>query len=445
MTKNNTKLPIRVAELFAGVGGFHLGLVGNKKQYKDEYNLVWSNQWEPATKTQHASEIYKLRFPKTEHSNENIATVNVDDIPDFDLLVGGFPCQDYSVARTLSQACGLVGKKGVLWWQIHRILSEKTNQDKTKPKYIFLENVDRLLKSPAGQRGRDFALMLASLSDLGYAVEWRVINAADYGMPQKRRRIFIIGYHKSSSLYPNKLEMLDWMQTDGIFAKSFPAKFKEKTIPVNGSIVGEFADISDKFNKETGSLSPFKTSGVMINRNYLTVDIKADYNGKRTVLKDILQKEEVPEQYYLSKEEIALNEEYKTFKENNIGRPMDSKYKKSWAYLKGSKNEPRKNSNGFEFIYTEGPLPFPDPLDRPARTIITSEGGKAPSRFKHVVEVKGRPRRLTPIELEALNMFPENHTKEATDTKRAFFMGNALVVGVINDVARELSKRINNK
>lgn len=163
-----------VIELFAGVGGFRLGL-----EKTGQYAIVWSNQWEPATETQHASQVYEARFGTENHSNEDISEVPTCEIPDADLLVGGFPCQDYSVATTLQNSKGLIGKKGVLWWSIHRILSEK----KHPPPYLFLENVDRLLKSPSSQRGRDFAIMLKSLGELGYAVEWRVINAADYGIP----------------------------------------------------------------------------------------------------------------------------------------------------------------------------------------------------------------------------------------------------------------------
>src|SRR3989344_1851836 len=184
---------IRVAELFAGVGGFRIGL----EKASNKYKIVWSNQWEPAKKKQIASQIYTKRFGDNNHSNIDIAKVKTSEIPDFDLLVGGFPCQDYSVARILNQSKGLEGKKGVLWWQIHRILNEKDE----KPKMLFLENVDRLLKSPVSQKGRDFAVMLASLSDLGYIVEWRVINASDYGMPQRRRRVLFLGYHKNSKIY----------------------------------------------------------------------------------------------------------------------------------------------------------------------------------------------------------------------------------------------------
>ena len=183
---------IKVVELFAGVGGFRLGLE------KSNYEIIWSNQYEPSTKTQHASDVYKSRFGILNHSDEDINKIvsrNVEEIPEHDLLVGGFPCQDYSVAKTLSRSGGIKGKKGVLWWSIHSIIDKK---GMNAPKYLLLENVDRLLKSPATQRGRDFAIMLASLSDLGYAVEWRVINAAEYGMPQRRKRVYIFAYKDNS-------------------------------------------------------------------------------------------------------------------------------------------------------------------------------------------------------------------------------------------------------
>ena len=188
---------INIIELFAGVGGFRLGLE-NIKNYNRNFNIVWSNQWEPTTKTQHASQIYEKQFGNHNHSNEDISKVKVIDIPDHDMLVGGFPCQDYSVASTLKNSHGINGKKGVLWWEIYRILQEK--EDKA-PKYLLLENVDRLLKSPASQRGRDFAIILSSLNKLGYAVEWRVVNASEYGMPQRRRRVFIFASKKDTIFY----------------------------------------------------------------------------------------------------------------------------------------------------------------------------------------------------------------------------------------------------
>ncbi len=410
----NGKDRIKVVELFAGVGGFRLGLEKHK-----QYEVVWSNQWEPSTKTQHASMVYEARFGDENHSNQDIEAVPTTEIPDHDLLVGGFPCQDYSVATTLHNSKGLIGKKGVLWWSIHRILTEKEN----KPKYLFLENVDRLLKSPVKKRGRDFAVMLKSLSDLGYAVEWRVINAADYGMPQRRKRIFFIGFHKSTNIYKEieKNKKSDWLLSNGVISNAFP---------VNGNDIfnycsefnleGNLAEISEDFNKGKKE-SPFLNTGLMINGKIHTLKTNPEYDGKRILLGDLLQNGEVTDEFFINDVDL-----------------------KRWKYLKGAKKETRKTKDGFEYNYSEGAMTFPDALDRASRTIITGEGGKSPSRFKHVVESDRGLRRLTPIELERLNMFPDNHTEleGISDTKRAFFMGNALVVGVVEKIGESLYEKI---
>ena len=120
-----------------------------------------------------------------------------------------------------------------------------------------------------------------------------------------------------------------------------------------------------------------------------------------------------------------------------------------WIYLKGKKAEERKSSKGI-FHYTEGPMKLLEDPKAPSRTIITSEGGPGASRFKHVIKTGKKLRRLMPIELERLNMFPDNHTAfgdngvtdvEMSHGKRAFFMGNALVIGVVEKVGEELKKR----
>lgn len=404
---------LKVAELFAGVGGFRIGL-----EKTTNYTIVWSNQWEPSTKMQHASLVYETRFGSENHSNKNIAEVPIIDIPDHDILVGGFPCQDYSVATTLSNSKGLIGKKGVLWWSIHKILKEKKNP----PKYLFLENVDRLLKSPSNQRGRDFAIMLKSLDELDYAVEWRVINAAEYGMPQRRRRIFFIAYHKSTALYKTikKANKIDWMTADGTIATAFPSINNSKG-QTSFSIEEDLVEISEKFNKNE-KLSPFLNTGVFINGTVSTIKTTPNYSGSKTVLNDILQNGEVTNDFYISEEDIS-----------------------KWEYLKGGKKETRTTKEGFKYNYSEGSMVFPDALDNASRTIITGEGGKSPSRFKHVVQTKKGLRRLTPVELERLNMFPDNHTKleGISDTKRAFFMGNALVVGVVEKIGEALYNKIN--
>ena len=405
---------IRVVELFAGVGGFRIGLEGAS----DAYETVWNNQWEPSTLHQDASIVYKARFGAQGHSNRDINNVKTTEIPDHDLIVGGFPCQDYSVAATLSRSGGIEGKKGVLWWQIYRILNEKGDK---RPKYIFFENVDRLLNSPATQRGRDFAIILASLADLGYVVEWRIINAADYGMPQRRRRTYIVGYQKDSIVAQKVEEMKDWVMYDGVLAQAFPFKPKSNQA-FEFDIEGTIPEVSSNFNKEKKD-SPFGNAGLMKDRHVYSVDADPVYDGPIQTLGDnIVDEDFVPEEFFISDKELP-----------------------KWQYEKGAKKINRVSKQGFEYVFSEGGMAFPDYLDKPSRTMITGEGGSAPSRFKHVVQTpSGRYRRLIPIELERLNMFPDNHTyhPDVSDGRRAFLMGNALVCGVVQEIGKSLYRFI---
>ena len=408
-----------VVELFAGVGGFrcgfnHVSLKDGKVHEEDNWDFVWANQWEPSTKSQAAFDCYVERFGESEnHVNEDIATVDKKTIPNHTLLVGGFPCQDYSVARSLSGEKGIEGKKGVLWWQIAEILEEK------RPPFVLLENVDRLLRSPASQRGRDFGVMLRTLLDNGYSVEWRVINAAEYGFPQKRRRVFIFAYHKSTNYYKkmDKVDYEDLIYKEGVFAKNFPIQFNtDKNLDgkeVSNDEFGktsikkkDFKDlvaISDDFdfhfyNSHKGNIYTFKTSPVECDNV--------------TTLGDIMEKGVVDEKYYL----------------------LDEKLEK-WKYLKGSKKVPRKRPNGETYYFSEGNIAFPDKLDVPARTMLTSES--TTNRSSHVVKdvQSGNLRTLTPVEAERIQMFPDDWTKiesdAMTERRRYFMMGNALVVGVV--------------
>jgi len=399
---------IKVIELFAGVGGFRVGL----ERASDVFDTVWSNQFEPSTKKQHASEMYVKNFGEEGHANQDINEVEVKDVPDHDLLVGGFPCQDYSVACSSNNAKGIVGKKGVLWWEIMRILDEK--KDKA-PKYLLLENVDRLLKSPSTQRGRDFAIILSSLNALGYAVEWRVTNGAEYGMPQRRKRVFIFASMKGTKPY-NLLaqnEASDVINTVGLFAKAFPINAVHDETIIEGKFGSDLVEVTENFNSLKPKQNAFLDTGYMINGEYFTSKVTADYDGPFSVLGDFLEPEaNIPPEFYIDAEAL-----------------------KKWTYMKGSKSFPRVSKTGHEYTYSEGSMGFPDPVTKPSRTIITGEGGPGASRFKHVVEIDGKHRRLVPIELERLFGFPDNHTLGVTDTKRAFLMGNALLVGVVEKFA----------
>ena len=445
---------MRVVELFAGVGGFRIGLEGAPGSQTDTgFKVIWANQWEPSTNVQHAAQVYVTNWnlsPTDDPDvygnggddifvNKDIATVEADSIPDHDLLCGGFPCQDYSVAKTLATAHGIAGKKGVLWWEIHRIMQEK------RPRYALLENVDRLLKSPRDQRGRDFAVMLASLSDLGYSVEWRVVDASEYGFPQRRKRVFILAELDRAHQSPKGT-----LESEGVLAKALPIHELDSldSFPLSDKASDDLADISREFNSKKGDTpTPFGNCGVMVERQVWTSKCKAKYEGEFPTLGSVLVTPgKVPDSYILDSEALLRE--------------------KGWIYLKGSKKEMREGTDGFTYRYAEGPVTFPDALNRASRTVVTGEGGSSPSRFKHVVKFKptkgqvGRLgltdakcdevrsklnlgktqwlRRLTPVELERLNGFPDNHTELATDGRRAFFMGNALVTGVVSLIANAI-------
>jgi DNA (cytosine-5)-methyltransferase 1 len=414
MSKEKKKNSIRVVELFAGVGGFRLGLEGFEGS---PFRVVRSDQWEPGTKKQHASMIYKARFGEAGHYCMDIGTVKGSQLPDHELMVGGFPCQDYSVANTLSRSGGIVGKKGVLWWEIHRILEQMGDR---RPPYLLLENVDRLLKSPAKQRGRDLAIMLASLNELGYAVEWQVINAAEHGMPQRRRRVFLMAYLEGTRLHERlRAEQEDPMK--GVIPESFPIEPVSERAFSGFELERDLKGLSDSFNRG-GKHTLFGGRGVMVDGKVSTVKSSSAYEGPFMTLGSVLQwEEQVPKAFYIGKKE----------------------YKK-WKYLKGSKRELRRSASGHTYTYSEGRMVFPDPLDQASRTIITAEGGASPSRFKHVVDNGKGLRRLTPIELERLNMFPDDHTAldGITENQRAFLMGNALVVGIVERLGKGLKEAL---
>ena len=401
---------IKVAELFAGVGGFRLGLEGYGNPLQPQFDMpaagpfkaIWANQWEPpgTESKQFAARCYVARFGDGELVNDDINKVLDEyaagerDIPDVDMVVGGFPCQDYSVARPLSQSSGIEGKKGVLWWDIYRFLELK------KPRYAIFENVDRLLKSPARQRGRDFAIILSCLASLGYRVEWRVVNSAEYGAPQRRKRVYIYCEFGGNDDLLLRLE-------DGVMAKAFPAVIDRPDlfdIPKEPYVASEEFGMGDKVSK-------FKAAGAMIDGHVLTCGFTEEYHGARRVLADVLVDDSrVPGEFFIDPESTAR-----------------------WEYLKGSKREERiDKKTGFTYTYSEGSMSFPDPTDKPSRTLLTGEGGTGPSRFKHVIRcADGRLRRLVPDELDMLQGFPPGWTDTGmTDGQRAFCMGNALVTSV---------------
>ena len=393
-----------ICELFAGVGGFRLGF----DRLGSGWKTTWFSQWEPGARTQWAHNCYVQHFGDSPdlnnefHTGEDISTMDKQAIPNHTLLVGGFPCQDYSVAHTLSSSHGIEGKKGVLWWQIRDTIIAK------KPPFCIFENVDRLLKSPAKQRGRDFGVILACLAQEGYSVEWRVVNAAQYGAAQRRRRTFIYAY-RNDTIYGQKMADISAdmiIKNGGLMAKAFPIQnIGQITETVIG---GDIVDVSDNF------AFAFEAAGYMRKGRIYTSKV-IEQEEEPIALGKILQKN-VDDKFYITNEKMP-----------------------KWTYLKGAKKIPRKSADGHEYTFSEGPIAFPDPWDRPGRTMLTSESTL--NRSTHVVSDPGtgRLRLLTPVEAERLQGFDDEWTNTGMpDRMRYFCMGNALVVPMITRMGRVL-------
>lgn len=452
-----------VCELFAGVGGFRCGLNAIRTlediEKEERWRTVWFSQWEPAEKsTQYAHDCYVYHFGTcldrdgADTTNVDIEQVDKALIPDFNLLVGGFPCQDYSVASTLATSRGLEGKKGVLWWSIRKTLEVK------QPPFVLLENVDRLLKSPASQRGRDFGVILACFRDEGYTVEWRVINAADYGFPQRRRRVFLFAYKDGTAYRENRERAAAYRREDeealrrdsaaamlsreGFFAQAFPVETVEAQKVRVCELPENLGALSDSFRFDFGN------GGLMKDGIVYTAQVFPEYEGEQMTLGDVMETGDVDEACFIPEERLYYASPEITHSDETK-KELTAKERQTWQYLKGAKKRLRKTKEGHSYVFSEGAIPMVDEYDKPARTMLTSEGSF--SRTTHIVKDKqtGRIRLLTAGETERIQGFPTDHTKycltdgkvvEMPEAKRRFMMGNALVVGLVERMGRKLDE-----
>lgn len=457
-----------VCELFAGVGGFRCGLNSisavEDAQKPEKWKTVWFSQWEPADKkTQWAHDCYVNRFgvcldlDGNDTTNEDINAVDKNKVPDHTLLVGGFPCQDYSVASTLATSKGLEGKKGVLWWDIRDMLEAKNTP------FVLLENVDRLIKSPANQRGRDFAIILACFRDLGYTVEWRVINAAEYGYQQRRRRTFIFAYRNDTKYAKKVLEDANYIAmhgdelhrhsiakvilSQGFFATCFPVDPLDAKYVKIGKLPKGIGELSDSFTFN------FENTGMMYDGTIYTAKTVPYYDGKQITLGDVMENGSVDASFFIPKERLYYTNPDVTHSDETKNK-LTKEERQTWQYLKGGKKISRTAKNGHEYEFSEGPIPMIDEYNKPARTMLTSEGSF--SRTTHIVRDKetGEIRLLTPVEMERIQGFPSNWTKECLVdgekvempvNKRKFMMGNALVVDLVKQMEPVLEMIIDNE
>lgn len=435
---NHTHRPaFRVMEMFAGIGGFHQGLQRANSALRaaarpESYQVVWANQWEPSRKAQQAADTYTKRTG-LQVVNRDINDVLTDwvemqriDALAPNTLVGGFPCQDYSVAN--SGAAGLAGAKGTLWWSIPTMLKQRI--DAGMPiETVLLENVDRILASPKGNPGNDFAVILSTLQSLGYVVTWQVVNAADYGYPQRRRRCYILAFHESTAQHAACVHATNqaraWLVQHSPLAQAFPVQAYGRMATF--ALGDDYQEVQGQYKTTAAGKTIFGNAGLCVGGQVWTIPTKAEPVSDCT-------------EFVGQSMPLTLGDVIADTHDVPAGCFIDDEALQRWTYQKGAKSIPRVAKSGYEYNFSEGAMPFPDRLDRAARTIITSELGGAASRTRHVVRHSdGRLRRLTAEELEAAFQFPRGYTGGLSDAQRSLLLGNAVMPGVIERIARVMA------
>lgn len=211
---------IKVASLFCGCGGMDLGLLGGfsylGKEYKENpYEIVYSIDNDP-----YCTQIYNANF---NHKCEvkDVRDIEISSIPDFDMLIGGFPCQSFSISAQNPPRLGYKDERGMLFFEMVKILKER------KPRFFIAENVKGLLSA---NKGKAFPMIMNEFRSAGYHVTYKLLNAKDYGVPQKRERVIIIGFRDERDF--NKYH--------------FPSQVKRSERKVLGDVIMEEANKDEK-------------------------------------------------------------------------------------------------------------------------------------------------------------------------------------------------------
>ena len=265
--------------------------------------------------------------------------------------------------------------------------------------------------------------MLRAFADLGYGVDWRVINPADYGWCQRRKRVFLFVYRKDTDYFKQQQTLEDFgVGSSGIFESTHETKaeiVKDRTLSF--TLPEDIIEVSDSFSTQ------FWNTGGMIEGKVVTKELEPYYDGASLVLRDVLEHpSDLSDSLYLSEDKVD-----------------------KFHYLRGAKKFERTNSEGFTYTYSEGEMSLVDSADLPSRTLLTSEG--AISRTTHLVEDSKGYRLLTALETERLQGFPDNWTKiklskgkevVVSNTRRKFFMGNALVIEVVETLGKYIADNL---
>ena len=363
-------------ELFAGIGGFRYGLekagesiqpsikMGSLGQDRsstntnkfngnggriytndNKYQCVYANEWD-----KYAADIYEKNFGERPDTR-SITDVNVSDIPDHDLLVGGFPCQAFSIA---GKRKGFDDTRGTLFFEIARILQAK------RPRYLLLENVKGLLSHDGG---RTFQIILQTLDELGYDLQWQVLNSKNFGVPQNRERVFIVG-HLREQRRPEVFPIRENEPISG--GQSEPGQGRTQT-EVSATVRGG--------NMKADHTFIIAKDGKPKNKNYASTLSGGAHSGG--------------------------NHSDMTMIHNVYGGFGETEFREFKDY---------------------------------SPTIRTPKGGGHLPMVKELQTI----RRLTPVECERLQGFPDGWTTGVSDTQRYKCLGNAVTTNVITGIGERL-------
>ena len=383
---------MKFIDLFAGIGGFRYGLQkveiesesssdhesGASQHGQRAFHCVWSNEWD-----KYANQIYKKHYGECD--TRDIRTVDTKDIPDHDLLCAGFPCQSFSIA---GKRLGFEDTRGTMFFEIARIIRDK------RPRYFLLENVKGLLSH---DEGKTFQTILGVLSDLGYEYQWQVLNSKNFGVPQNRERVFIVGHLRETS----RPEVFPIGESYSI---SHQTKYAEQA--------GR-SRISSTIDARYGSLR---------NAGETYLHYIGGIRGKRDMwLKDNKQNS----RNFSQGQRVYSSDGIASTIAGNAGGLGGKTGLYAIPVLTPDRMEKRQNGRRFK---NDGD---------PAFTLTSQD--------KHGVYDGLNIRRLTPVECERLQGFPDNWTEGISDTQRYKCLGNAVTTLVITEIGKKLmqTKEVN--
>jgi len=381
---------VRFIELFAGIGGFRLGL-----EKAGKFECVYANEFD-----KYAAQIYEKNFGEKPDTRD-IREVSSEEIPDHELLTAGFPCQSFSVA---GKRGGFADTRGTLFFEIARILRDK------RPNYFLLENVKGLLSH---ESGKTFQTIIGVLTDIGYDLQWEVLNSKGFGVPQNRERVFIIGHLRT---LPRP--------------KVFPiGRTNQKALEyiTGGGINKWLKGGKNQSRNNSQGQRVYATSGVAT-----TQSAQGGGWGAKTGLYTIGMSRK--HSRMRDGDFCTLDANYYKGLANQERPAVAVAWSKSHRTGKSESDRKRKNYGEIEERLKIGEF----------NTINTGEGGKSQSTQNFVSCAVGI-RRLTPTECARLQGFPDDWHGGVSDARAYKAYGNAVTVNVVEEIGKVLLGEINGK